>query len=131
MPSRLGTLEYLAQVAKDWTVARFAAAQTSDFALAPRRFEFCGVEVRRHAIAPDSLVGRSPLDTVRRVRQPTAWAHEAVLILLADTDTGTDQYEQAVVEILAMEDTEVLAEFAVVVRIEGFPPCLGPFWPAR
>jgi hypothetical protein len=126
--SRLGSLEYVVEVAKDWAVARFAAAQTSDFTLAPHRFELRADAVRRHAISPDSPEGRSPLDAVRRTRQPTAWAHSVVLTMLADTDTGTDQYEQEVVEILAMEEEEILAECASVVRIEAFPPCLGPFW---
>jgi hypothetical protein len=131
MPSRVGTLEYIVEVAKDWAEARFAAAETSDFALAPHRFELWGAAIRRHAISPDSPEGRSPLDAVRRAREPTAWAHNAVLTMLADTETGTDQYEQEVVEVLAMEEAEVLAECAFVIRIEGFPPCLGPFWSAR
>jgi hypothetical protein len=50
-------------------------------------------------------------------------------MVLADCESGTKQYEQEVVEILAMEEDEVLAECAHVVRVEGFPPCLGPFWP--
>jgi len=37
------------------------------------------------------------------------------------------QYEQEIVEILALDDSDVLAECAFVVRIEGCPPCLGPF----
>ena len=131
MRSPVRTLEYVVEVAKDWTVACFTAAQASDFALAPHRFELQGAAVRRHAISPDSPEGRSPLDSVRSARLPTAWAHEAALTVLADTDTGTEQYEQEVVEILAMEDAEVLAECAVVVRIDGLPPCLGAFWSAR
>lgn len=131
MPPRQGTLEYVVEVAKDWTVAHFAAAQTSDFALAPHRFEWGDAAVRRQPISPDSLEGRSPLDAVRCARQPTAWAHNAVLTVLSDTETGIDQYEQEVVEILAMQDVEVVAECANVVRIDGFPPCLGPFWPSQ
>jgi hypothetical protein len=38
------------------------------------------------------------------------------------------QYEQEIIEILALDDADVLAECAFVVRIEGLPPCLGPFW---
>jgi len=128
MPSRLGTLEYVARVAKDWTVARFAAAQTSDFTFGPQRFELRGAAVRRSSISPTSCEGRSPLDAVRRTRQPTAWAHSAVLTVLADTERGTEQYEQEVVEVIGMEDEEIVAESACVVRIEGLPPCLGPFW---
>jgi len=50
-----------------------------------------------------------------------------VITVLADSEGGTVQYEQEVVEILAMDDSDVLAEFAFVVRICGLPPCLGPF----
>jgi hypothetical protein len=128
MPSPLGTLEHVVEVAKDWTVARFAAAQTSDFTLAPQRFELRGGAVRRSEISPTSSEGQSPLDAVRRTRQPTAWAHGTVLTVLADTETGTDQYEQEVVEVLAMENEEIVAQCAYVVRIDGLPPCLGPFW---
>ena len=53
------------------------------------------------------------------------------LTLLADSEAGTDQYDQEAVEILAMEGIDVLVECAFVVRIAGLPPCLGPFWPAR
>jgi hypothetical protein len=128
VPSELGTLEYVVEVAKDWAVARFADAQSSDFALEPRRFELRGAAVRRYPVPPESPEGRSPFDAVRWARRPTAWAHGAVLTLIADTETGTDHYEQEVVEILAMEKTEVVAECACVIRIDGVPPCLGPFW---
>jgi len=128
MPSGVGTLEYLVEVAKDWAVARFADAQTSDFALEPHRFELRGAAVRRYPVSPDSLEGRSPFDAVTWARRATAWAHNAVLTLIADGEIGTDHYEQEVVEILAMENTDVVAECAYVVRIDGVPPCLGPFW---
>jgi hypothetical protein len=128
MPSRLRTLEYVVEVAKDWTIAGFAAAQTSDFALAPHRFELLGAAVQRRALSASSIEAQSPLDAVRRARRPTAWAHSTVVTTLADTETGTIQYEHEVVEIVAMHDEEVVAECASVVRIEGFPPCLGPFW---
>ena len=131
MSPQVGTLEYLVEVAKDWTRARFAAAQTTDFALPPHRFELLGVAVRRRRVSPDSLEGQSPFDAVREARHPTAWAHATILTLLADSELGTDQYDQEVVEILAMEGTDVLVECAFVVRIAGLPPCLGPFWPAR
>ena len=130
MRSRAGTVEYLLEVAKDWTCACFAAAQTSDFTLAPHRFELRGAAVRRQAISSGSREGESPLEAVRRARQPTAWAHCTVVTLLADSESGTDQYDQEVVEILALEDAEVVAECAFVVRIAGLDPCLGPFWPA-
>jgi hypothetical protein len=127
MPTHLETLEPLVEAAKQWTLARFAAAQTSDFTLLPHRFELCGGAVRRHAVSPDSAEGRSPFDAVHRAKQPTAWAHGAVLTVLSDSDTSTVEREQEVVEILAMNDCDVLAEFAYVIRIDGLPPCLGPF----
>ena len=131
MPSSVGALKYVVELAKDWTTARFTAAQTSDFALSPHRFELCGAAVRRHAIPSDSPEGRSPFDAVGRTQHPTAWAHSAVITVLADSEGGTVQYEQEVVEILAMDDSDVLAEFAFVVRICGLPPCLGPFWSSQ
>jgi hypothetical protein len=128
MQPGVGTLEYVVEVAKDWTLARFAAAQASDFALAPHRFEFCGNTVQRHPIPPQSAEGRSPFDAVRRTQQPTAWSHSAVLTVLAGSEADPVQYEQEIIEILALDDADVLAECAFVVRIEGLPPCLGPFW---
>ena len=131
MQPRVGTLEYLVEVAKDWTRARFAAAQTADFALAPHRFELLGAAVHHRGVPPDSLEGQSPFDAVHQTRRPTAWAHGTIHTVLADSETGTDQYDQEIVEILAMEGTDVLVECAFVVRVGGLPPCLGPFWPAR
>jgi hypothetical protein len=130
MASDVGILEYVIEVAKDWTLARFAAAQASDFALPPHRFELCGNTVQRHAIPPRSPEGRSPLDAVRRTQRPTAWIHSTVLTVLAGSETDPVQYEQEIVEVLALDDADVLADCAFVVRIEGFPPCLGPFWSA-
>ena len=49
------------------------------------------------------------------------------MTLLADSDTGTVEFEQEMIEILAMEGETVLAEAAAVIRIPGLPPCLGPF----
>jgi hypothetical protein len=131
MQPGLGALEYVVEVAKDWTLARFAAAQTNDFGLEPHRFELCGTTVRRHAIPPESPEGRSPFDAVCRAQQPTVWCHSTCLTVLADSETETVQYEQEAVEILALDDEEVLAECVFVVRICGLPPCLGPFWSAR
>jgi hypothetical protein len=51
--------------------------------------------------------------------------------LLADSDTGTVEFEQEMVEILAMDGEMVLAEAAAVIRIAGLPPCLGPFHSPR
>jgi hypothetical protein len=131
MQPYVGTLEYVVEIAKDWTRARFAAAQTADFALPPQRFELLGAAVRRRPVSPTSLEGQSPFDAVPRAPHPTAWTHGTILTLLADSDAGTVQYDQEAVEILAMEGTDVLVECAFVVRIGGLPPCLGPFWPAR
>ena len=127
MPSEVSILAYVVAVAKDWTLARFAAAQAGEFVLAPHRFELCGNTVRHQAIPPQSAEGRSPFDAVRRTRHPTAWSHSAVLSVLAGPDSDLVEYEQEIVEILALDDTDVLAECAFVVRVEGFPPCLGPF----
>jgi hypothetical protein len=43
------------------------------------------------------------LDAVPRVPAPTAWSHSVIVTLLADSDTGTLEFEQEMVEILAME----------------------------
>ena len=126
-PLRVATIEYLVEVAKDWTVARFAAAQSSEFVLGPHRFELSGAGVRRHALAPDSREAASPCDAVRRAPTPTAWSHSTVVTLLADSDAGTVEFEQEMVEILAMDGEMVLAEAAAVIRIPGLAPCLGPF----
>jgi hypothetical protein len=127
----LGTLEHVVEVAKDWTRAQFAAAQTADFVVPPLRFELFGAAVHRRRLSPASPEGKSPFDAVRRVRHPTAWTHGTVLTLLADSAAGTVQYDQEAVEILAMEGTDVLVECAFVVRVRGLPPCLGPFSPSR
>ena len=47
--------------------------------------------------------------------------------MLADSDTGTLEFEQEVIEILAMDGEAVLAEAATVIRIPGLGACLGPF----
>jgi hypothetical protein len=127
MPPRIATIEYLIEVAKDWTLARFAAAQSGAFVLGPHRFELSGGGVRRNALAADSPEAASPFDAVRRAPTPTAWSHSAIVTMLADSDTGTVEFEQEMIEILAMEDETVLGEAAAVIRIPGLPPCLGPF----
>ena len=131
MRPRVGTLEYVLDVAKDWTCARFATARTADYVLRTHRFELVGGAVRRRSVPRASLEGQSPFDAVARAPHPIAWSHGTTLTLLADSEAGTDQYDQEAVEILAMEGTDVLVECAFVVRIDGLPPCLGPFWPAR
>jgi hypothetical protein len=126
-PPHVATIEYLVEVAKDWTLARYAAAQSSDFVLGPHRFELSGAGVRRYALAPDSPEAASPFDAVRRAHAPTAWSHGTLVALLADSETGALEFEQEMVEVLAMEGETVLGEAAAVVRIPGLPPCLGPF----
>jgi hypothetical protein len=131
MPSTLGMLGYVIEVAKDWTLGRFAAAQTSDFALAPQRFELRGASVRRHALPMESREGLSPLDAVSHVEKPTVWCHSVELSVLIDCGADTVAYEQEAVEILALDDRDVVAQCAFVIRACGLPPCLGPFWSAQ
>jgi hypothetical protein len=126
-PPRIAAIEYLVEVAKDWTLARFAAAESSEFVLVPHRFELWGARVRRHALSPDSQEAASPFDAIRRVPKPTVWSHSTSVTLLADCQTETVEFEQEMVEILAMDDETVLAEAAAVIRISGLAPCLGPF----
>ena len=96
--------------------------------LTPQPFELRGAGVVRRALAPDSPEAASPFDAVRRVRAPTTWSHSTLASMLADTETETVEFEQEVVEILAMEGDAVLAEAAAVIRISGLAPCLGPFY---
>jgi hypothetical protein len=126
----VATVEYLVEVAKDWTLARFATAQDSDFAFAAHRFELHDAGIRRQTLAPGSPEAASPVDAVAWVPAPTAWSRSAVVTLLADLDTGTVEFDQEMVEILAMDGETVLAEAAAVVRIPGLAPCLGPFQPS-
>jgi hypothetical protein len=126
-PPRIATIEYLVEVAKDWTLARFAAAEHSEFTFVPHRFELWGAGVRRHALPPGSREAASPFDAIRRAVRPTVWSHSTLVTLLADSHTGTVEFEQEMVEILAMDGETVLAEAAVVIRIPGLAPCLGPF----
>jgi hypothetical protein len=128
LPSRVTSLEYVIEVAKGWALARFSAAEDSEFELPPHRFELHGTAIRRHPLPENEPEASSPLDAVPRVGRPTAWAHSAVVTVLADGEAGTSAFEQEVVEVLAMKDGEVLAEAAPVIRISGLPPCLGPFW---
>lgn len=127
MPPRIAAVEYLVEVVKDWTLARFAAADSSEFVLRPHRFELGRAGVRRRVLALDSPEAASPFDAVQRAPTPTAWSHHTLVTLLADSDTGTVEFEQEMVEILAMEGETVQAEAAAVIRIPGLAPCLGPF----
>jgi hypothetical protein len=130
-PAELASLEYVVEVAKDWTEARFDAAQHSDFVLAPHRFELYDHTVRRSVVMANSAEARSPFDAVRVAAQPTAWTHSALLTVLLDTEDGTVAREQEVIEILAMDESNVLAEMAFIVRIRDMPPCLGRFTSAQ
>jgi hypothetical protein len=130
-PPRTATIEYLVEVAKDWTLARFAAADNSEFVLTPHRFELLGARVQRHPLAPDSHEATSPFDAIRRAPAPTVWTHSTNVTLLADSQTGTLEYEQEMIEILAMDNETVQAEAAAVIRIPGLAPCLGPFQDPR
>jgi hypothetical protein len=127
MPSQLASVEYVLEVAKDWANARFAGAQESDFRLAPHRFELADHRVRRTRLRDDSLEALTPLEAVPASPAPTAWVHGTQVTVLFDTDEGTLAREQEVIEILAIDDYEIVAEVAFVVRIPGVPPCLGRF----
>jgi hypothetical protein len=59
-PQRLATLDYLAEVAKDWTISSFAAAGNSDFVLVPHRFELDGRTVRRRRTPRRSREAANP-----------------------------------------------------------------------
>ena len=131
MQPGLASLEYVLEVAKDWTVARFADAQDSEFVLASHRFELHDHGVIHSMIATDSAEGRSPLDALDSVEQPTAWTHSTVVTVLYDTEEGPIAREQEAIEVLAMDDRDVLAEVAFIVRILDMPPCLGRFWSAQ
>jgi hypothetical protein len=50
-------------------------------------------------------------------------------MILIDTETGTVGYEQEIVEVLAVDGHDLLAEAAFVARAPGLPPCLGRFQP--
>jgi len=128
-PPLLGTLDYLAEVAKDWAEHRFAAARRSDFALAPHRFELPGTRVLRRRIPPDSPEAESPLAFAPPAAGPVAWCRSDTTLVLSDTEAGTVAYEQEIVEILVLDGDDLLAEAAFVARMRGFPPCLGRFRP--
>jgi hypothetical protein len=126
-PPLLGTLDYLAEVAKDWARERFATAQRGDFALPPHYFELRGARVRRRRIRSLSPEADSLLTSARGSTRPTAWCHSATLTLLHDTEAGTVALAQEIVEVLVTDGDDIVAEAACVARIPGFPPCLGRF----
>jgi hypothetical protein len=127
----LTTLDYLVHVAKDWVISTFAAAGDSDFTLAPHRFELRGSTVRRRTLAADCPEASNPLPHAGPVDGAVAWARSENVTLLIDSDRETVAVDQEVVEILAVDGDDVLAEAACVVRITNLPPCLGRFWSAN
>jgi hypothetical protein len=131
MQSGLASLEYVVEVAKDWTAARFAEAQHSEFVLAPHRFELGDHGVVRFTVDSESPEAESPFDAFDAAPHPTAWTHSTFVTVLYDTEDGTVAREQEAIEILAMDEHGLLAEVAFIVRILDAPPCLGPFWSAK
>ena len=129
IPPLLGTLDYLAEVAKDWAKHCFATAKRSDFTLAPSRFDLHRNGARRRRLQPDSPEAQSPLALADQPPRPTAWCRGDVTLMVIDTETETVSYEQEIVEVLALDGDELLAEAALVARVPGFPPCLGRFQP--
>jgi hypothetical protein len=130
-PPLLGTLDYLAEVAKDWARERFVTAQRADFALPPYYFELYGDRVHRRRIRSLSPEADSPLTSARASTRPTAWCHSTTLTLLNDTESGTVGLEHEIVEVLVTDGEEIIAEAACVARLAGFPPCLGRFRSTR
>jgi hypothetical protein len=123
-PPDLNTLGYLTEVAKDWVTSSFAATQDSDFVLAPHRFELTGSTVRRRSLPADCPAAdpwTNPVDGA------VAWAHSEKLTVLVDAGDETVAVEQEIIEILAVDGEDGLAEAASVVRITDLPPCLGRF----
>jgi hypothetical protein len=129
MPPLLGSLDYLAEVAKDWARHSFATANRSDFNLAPSRFDLHRQGVRRRRLASGSAEAQSPLAVAQQTSRPTAWCRSDVTMVLIDAATGTVGYEQEIVEVLAVDGDDLVAEAACVVRAPGLPPCLGRFQP--
>jgi hypothetical protein len=127
---RLATLDYLVEVAKDWTLSCFTAAEDSDFVFTPHRFWLEDHTVRRRRIPRRSREAINPLETVGGDHPAVVWARSDVITVLVDAESGTVDFEQEIVELLGVEEDDIVAEAAPVVRIPGFPPCLGAFWGA-
>ncbi len=126
---RIAEIEYLLEIAKDWSAACFASAQGSDFTLAPHRFELTSTGARRCRLRRGSPEAVSPLAVMDDLTEATVWSHTTVVTLLVDfhSDSTTTAIEQEMVEVLAVDGELVLADAAAVIRIPGLPPCLGPF----
>jgi hypothetical protein len=90
----VAALDYLAEVAKDWVVSSFAAAESSDFTLMPHRFERDGFAVLRRPLSRPSREADNPLDCIRSTSTPTAWARSETLTILVDSTSASDAYEQ-------------------------------------
>jgi transposase InsO family protein len=125
----VGTLDYLPELAKDWARYRFATAKAGDFTLAPCRFELRRIVVRRSRVPRGLPEAESPLSVAERTARPTAWCRRDVTMVVTATDAGTVRFEQEIVEVLAIDGDELLAEAALVARVPGLPPCLGRFRP--
>jgi hypothetical protein len=82
-------------------------------------------------VASGSAEAQSPLAVAEQTNRPTAWCRGDVTMILIDTETGTVAYEQEIVEVLAVDGGDLLAEAAFVARAPGLPPCLGRFQPYR
>jgi hypothetical protein len=128
-PPLVGTLDYLAEVAKDWARYRFATTKRTDFSLAPSRFDLYRNGARRRRVQPGSPEAKSPLAVAEHLTGPAAWCRRDVTLMLVGAETETVSYEQEIVEVLAVDGDELLAEAALVARVPGFPPCLGRFQP--
>ncbi len=80
-------------------------------------------------MASGSAEAQSPLAIAEETNRPSAWCRGDVTMILIDTETGTVGYEQEIVEVLAVDGHDLLAEAAFVARAPGLPPCLGRFQP--
>jgi hypothetical protein len=61
------------------------------------------------------------------VPQATAWVRGDTVTVVVAFTLRTGRIPPEVVEVLGVEDTDVVAELAPVVRISGVPRCLGSF----
>src|SRR5436309_9888855 len=114
---RLAPLDYLAEVAKDWTLSCFTTAESSDYVFVPHRFWLEGHTVRRRRIPRRSREAANPLQTVGATPEAVVWARSYVVTILADSESGTVDFRQEIVEILGVEAEGIVAEAALVVRI--------------
>ena len=107
----------------------FAAAKDSEFTFTAQRFSMDGSTVRRRRVPRQSPEAADPLTFARKRQTPAAWARSDTVVLIIDCEDGESvAYQQEIVEIIGVEEDDVLAEAAMVVRIPSLPPCLGRFW---